>query len=455
VIGPKEIIARIDARLARHGKLGAALVKGVAGTAGLRAAHAGLGFITAIVLAKILGPSGYGTYSFVMALVAFLAIPAEFGFPRLAIREVAVTNARKEWGYMRGFIIRMHQTIGILTLVLVLAGFLLLSTWGQHLDPVKLQCLWLGLILVPLIALGALRGGMLRGLRKVILGQMPEQVVRPLMLLVLLTVLLLLGANVRSPVGVMGAQIGAATTSFLFGLIMFLRNRPVELSSMPPQFRTTQWLMSSIPFGLTALLQLINGRTDILMLGIFREDAEVGIYRVAAQFGVLVIFGLQAVNAIQGPHIAHLYAVGEMKKLQRMITRSSQAIVAVALPMVLVFILFGKFIIRHTFGETYEASYLPMVILCIGQLVNAAIGSVAWVLNMTGNERDTTRSIFIGATVNVVLNALLTPRWGAIGAAVATASTLIVWNLIMWRLVRLRTGIETSPFSRMWIRQQR
>src|ERR1700741_2286174 len=112
-----EIKARLEARLMRHGKLGAALVKGVMGTAGLRAASGAIGFVTAMFLAKLLGPSDYGTYSFVVALVGFLTIPSEFGLPKLAIREIAFANARKEWGLMRGFIIRAHQAIAILTVI--------------------------------------------------------------------------------------------------------------------------------------------------------------------------------------------------------------------------------------------------------------------------------------------------------------------------------------------------
>lgn len=448
MIGPKDIMARIDARLARHGRLGAALVKGAVASAGIRLANAGLGFITAVVLAKLLGPSGYGTYAFVIALVAFVAVPSELGIPRLAIREIAATNARKEWGLMRGFILRSHQAIGVLTVVLLAASLVVLSTSGDQIDPVRRQCMWLGVIVVPLVSLGALRGAMLRGLRKVVIGLLPDQIIRPLALLALIALMLALGRSMTSPIAVMVAHIGAVAIAFLYGLVMFLRNRPKELSDATPRYRTGAWLMSSIPFGLTAFLQLINGRTDVLLLGIFREDAEVGIYRVAAQFSTMVIFGLQAVNAIQGPHIAHLYALGDMQKLQKMVTQSSRAIVATALPMVLVFIALGPFIIRTAFGEQYQASYVPMVILCVGQLVNASVGSVAWLLNMTGHERDTTGIIFVSAIVNVALNVWLVPTWGALGAAVATSATLIVLNWMMWQRVRKRTGIEPSPFFR-------
>ena len=62
-------------------------------------------------------------------------------------------------------------------------------------------------------------------------------------------------------------------------------------------------------------------------------------------------WGLQAVNAIQGPHIAHLYAQGDMQKLQTMVTRSSQAIMLYALPVVLFVVIFGEFVIDYQIGR--------------------------------------------------------------------------------------------------------
>jgi O-antigen/teichoic acid export membrane protein len=448
----KKIMETINARLPRRDSLGATLIKGVLGTAGIRLVHAALGLVTAIVLAKMLKPSGYGTYSFVMVLVAFLAIPSELGVPGLAVREIAVTNARKDWSHMRGFIIRAHRTIIVTCLCLVGAAVVALLVWGDRLDATKRACIWLGLLVIPLMSLGALRGAMLRGLRKVVLGQLPEQIIRPLVLLTLVLLLPLLGKKLDSPVGVMAVQIISVTTAFLCGLILFFRNRPPELAGAEPQFGTASLLKSSIPFGLSAAMQLINGRTDILALGMFREDAEVGIYRVAVQIAAVIIFSSQAVNAIQAPHIAHLYANGDMQKLQRIITRSSQAVTLYAVPILLAIVFFGESVIRALFGAEYITAHVPLVILGVGQLVNVSMGSVASLLNMTGHERDTARIILIAAMLNVVLTFTLTPVWGMTGAAVATASGLIVWNLIMWRAVYVRTGIESSPFG-LWTKR--
>ncbi len=117
-----KLTLRLDARLAREGNLGASLLKAAAGTAGLKVAFTGIGFLVSIALARGLGPGGYGVYSYVMALVALLVIPSELGMPALMTREVAVTNARKDWGHMRGLIRRAHQATGLFTVVLTVNG---------------------------------------------------------------------------------------------------------------------------------------------------------------------------------------------------------------------------------------------------------------------------------------------------------------------------------------------
>jgi O-antigen/teichoic acid export membrane protein len=308
--------------------------------------------------------------------------------------------------------------------------------------------MWLALPLVPLISLGALRGAMLRGLRLVVLGQLPERVIRPAVLVLAILAMIALGPMYLTPVGVMVGQIFATAVAFLWGLATFVRRRPQDAAMATPQFSTRAWILSSIPFALSATLMLVNGRTDIIALGLFREDADVGVYRVSVTMALTVIFGLQAVNVIQGPHIAHLYATGDMKRLQVMITRSSQAILLVAAPAVLAIVLFGPYLIRLFFGARYEDAYVPLVILTVGQLVNAATGSVSSLLNMTGHERDTTKILLMAAALNLVLSFTLTPLWGLIGAAIATSSTLIFWNLTMWAAVYKRLGISASPFLR-------
>ena len=86
--------------------------------------------------------------------------------------------------------------------------------------------------------------------------------------------------------------------------------------------------------------------------------------------------------------------------------------------------------------------------LCVGQLVNAAMGAVGSLLNMTGHERDTMKSVLMAAIVNVALNLTLIPLSGNHRRCDCYTITLTVWNFVMWHKVRTRIGIESSPIFR-------
>ena len=155
MFSPIEFLRRARTALSRPGSLGAALVKGAVGTAAIKVASALVAFATSIVLAKALGPAGYGIFSFVVALVALLAIPSELGIPSLAVREIATSNARKDFGRMRGFIVWSHRTVALTSGALIILSATALLIWGGRLGPSKLTCMWLALMLVPLVSLGA------------------------------------------------------------------------------------------------------------------------------------------------------------------------------------------------------------------------------------------------------------------------------------------------------------
>ena len=445
---PKALARRLESRLGAAGGLGQTLAKAFVGSAGMKLAFVAIGFVNSMLLAKLLAPAGYGVYAYVMALVAFLGIPSQLGIPTLSTREVAVTNARKDWGHMKGLIRRAHQGIALLTLVMVLGALVALTIFGSQIEPQKLRTIALGLVLVPIVALGALRGGMLRGLRKVLLGQFPEQIVKPLVFLALILLLSTASATAFTPVTAMTAQIFASACAFAVGLYLFLKNRPPELAACRARVSNSRLDQEFHPFwpdcGTHAdqrpdrhsRARPVPGERGSRYLPGRRADGDAGHLWPAgrqcdpgaAHRASLRAWRQGAAADTGDPKLArHPGADDPDRAGDGPVWR-----------------------VHHPDGvwRGVRGAYVPLVILCVGQIVNASMGSVGSLLNMTGHERDTMQSILIGATVNVILNFILTPRWGMIGAATATATTLIVWNLIMWRKVYLRTGIESSALVR-------
>lgn len=425
------------------------LIRGGLGSLALKLGSTALGFLLAILLARTLGPEGYGVYAFVIAIISLLAIPTQLGLPQLVVRETAKAQAAEAWGLMSGLWRWSTLAVWLFTAVVLALAFVGLLLFGDRLDALTRTTFITGLLLVPLIALGNLRGAALRGLSHVVAGQLPETVFRPGILIALcLIVILVSSSQTLSAATAMGLHALAAAIAFSLGAWLLWRARPIELASHPaPVYAAREWTASAWPLALTSGLFAVNAQLGVLLLVLFEASEAVGIYKVATAVATLIPFGLSAVNLVVMPYFARLHAQGDRARLQKLVTLSARAILALALPVTLVFVFFGKPLLTLAFGPDYGVGHKALAILAIGQMVNAGMGSVGVLLNMTGHERDTLRGVAVAAVTNILFGLVLIPAFGLEGAAVATAVTLVIWNLLLRRAVWRRIQIETVAFG--------
>lgn len=422
------------------------LLRGGMGSLGTKMIHTLLAFGLAVLLARVLGPEGYGNYAFAFAVITLLAIPAHAGLPPLIVRETAKAGAKRDWAMMKGLWLWSNRFIAVVSLGVVAAvGFALLFG-EQWFGGERRSTLLAGLLLVPSIALGLSKSAALRGLGKVVIGQLPDNIVRPGSLLILLVAAMWLVPGIATnPQGAMLLHVLAGLLALGLATILLRRSCPKEIAEVKkPTKQADYWRRAAFPLALVTGLQLINTQADLVILGLLREDAEVGNYRVVVQMSNLVIFGLVAINQVLHPHFAALYSSGDLARLQRLVTIGARAILALALVPVALFVSMGESILGWVFGAEYMFGAVPLAILALGQLANAGFGPVGALLNMTGHEHDTMKGMIVAIIANLVLNIMLIPTLGMVGAAIATATSFVLWNAILWFFVRRRLGIESS-----------
>jgi len=205
-----------------------------------------------------------------------------------------------------------------------------------------------------------------------------------------------------------------------------------------------QILKTSLPMMITSISFIIMNQTDIVMLGISMNSEQVGIYQVAYRLAALVPFGLLIVNMIMAQKIAQLYYSWEKEKLKRILEIWAWVSTSIWVIATLMFVLFAKQRMG-IFGEEFITWTLLLQVLCGGQLINASAGSVWYYLNMTWREKILQRTVIITAILNIALNTLLIPYYGALWAAIASAICLACWNVYMvryiWKEDKVRTFI--------------
>ncbi len=411
--------------------------RGALGTFALKVGGTGLGFASSILLTNLLGATSFGAYALAFAWVNLLTIPAVLGLGELLVREVSVYRTREAWGHLKG-ILRWANGAALLASLLIALTATLIVWSVQGLSPSSLALI-VAFSSLPLAALTLVRQAALRGLNHVIAGQVPEMLVRPVLLIAFVVgAYLFLGSEFNAAWAV-GMSVAATGVSFLVGAWLLRRALAREVTQATPHYQMGAWLRSALPFLLIGGVLIINARTDIIMLGFLGTQTEVGIYRIVAQGAALIAFVLAAVNAALSPVIAKLYAQGEREKLESTIRRTTRIIFLCSLPLALGLILFGGPFLR-IFGPEFPAGHAALAVLSLGFLVDAAAGSVGQMLNMTGHERDSAKAIGTSAVLNVALNLLLIPRLGMVGAATATATSMAVYNTLLAAFVYKRFG---------------
>lgn len=420
------------------------LVRGSIGSLALKLTSAGLVLALTILLARVLGPGGYGLYAYVYALVWLMVVPAELGLPMLLVRETARAGAHRGWNLMLGvWRWAAGVSLGLAAAVALVAGSAAWTLAASFTGEQLATFVW-GMILAPLMVLGNLAGAALRGLNHVLQGQLPDLVFRHGLVLALCVCAALVADDALTPVAAMALHAAAAGIALLAGLYMLARARPPQLSRAQPVYEPRKWLTSTIPLALVAGTYLMHQQTDVVILGLFVGEADIGVYRVAVQASGFVAFGLFAVNMIAAPQFARLYALGEIDRLQATVTSTARVILVLTALVATCLVLFGKPVIAFALGAEYTAGYVAILILGVGQLFNAAFGSVVFLLNMTGYERITVRVLALAVAMNIGLNFALIPLFGLEGAAAATAATLALWNFLLWRSVRRHLGIDST-----------
>lgn len=397
----------------------------------MRIANYGFGFAVSVVLARALGPHGYGIYTTAFVVAATLAILVQLGLPSLVMRETATALADGDGPRMAAIWAWANRKALVISFALVVAGGFLYF-FRDH-SATEIWAYALALAFVPFVALSNIRAGALRGLHHVVLAQFPEQAVKPgAMLIMALSLGSLLPA---SPSVAMGMRLLSIVLAFVVGAIFLRQKRPVDsfdLHLPRPQVSLPSF-RSVAAFAFVAGATNINQYTDVLTISLFCSPEKVGVYRAVWQCSMLISFGSATAAAVITPLFARYHHQGDRIALFGALRKARLLSLAIALPGLLLILLFGEKLINHLFGAGFTEGVPVLVLLAIMQTVNALFGPLGSLLNMMGREATSGRLHILAAGVNVVLNLILVPLYGIMGAATATFASYIILNTaLIW-----------------------
>jgi O-antigen/teichoic acid export membrane protein len=196
------------------------------------------------------------------------------------------------------------------------------------------------------------------------------------------------------------------------------------------------------------LLTLLNTRLDFVILGAWAGPAVLGSYAVASKYAELLRLPSLALTWVSYPRLAGLDPV---MAARRAVAMARPALLAVALAAVPVFALAGP-VTRLLYGNGFETAVRPAQVIIVGMVLSGAAGAASGYLYGRGRPGLNSAVLALGLGVTIVLDLLLIPRHGAMGAAVASAAAYLVSDgvliLVLLRMSRVGRSHVPAPQKR-------
>ena len=401
------------------------------------------GYLLTLVIANLFGAKGLGDYILAITVLRLFTLLAKIGLDTTSIRFLSSFASQEKWTSIFHF---RKQSVIILSFTSVFVSILMyfLSIPISDLINIKAEYIEINAFFVLPLAFFMLHYQSLRGLKRIAEFSFFYRVSQSLFSVISIIILYqFFGNDPNVPIyAYLVSLIIVSILSFL-SFRYCLKNRSEGKESAKKEIMKYSTLLKiSIPLMFAQSVQFIMAWTDKLMLAAMTTSEEVGIYHTAFKLSMFAAITLMSINSIASPKFAEMFGKNDIEGLKKVVQQSTKMIFWTSFPLVIVFFLFPDFFLG-LFGEEFKVGVTAFILLSCGRLVSSFSGSVGNILQMTGNQNIYALILFFGAILNIVLNLILIPKYGINGAAVASMSSLIVWNLSMVFVVKNKFGFYT------------
>jgi len=407
------------------------------GTAGIFALGMAFSFLFNWAITKVMSQEDVGFYQYFISIITLAMVIIPLGYQSLAQREATSLGRLALNNFSKQAAITILST-AILFSFIWYYGVTRLN-WVKGLN--NFNGLRAALLVIPIYSLNTFFKSVLQSQNKLYQSIIPDVLIRPALLLLSLLILPFLGLGIN-PETLLYVLSCILLCSLIYAIVNSFKKITIgDFNNQPKWFKQALLLL---PIG---LLYTINERIDIVMISKMLGPIDNAIYGVAFKFAAFSGFGIVILNQVLVPQYAKYFKEkGNVNELQKIIKPNVRKSFFLSSLVLILLLLFGKNILT-LFGKSineYTSGFATIIILSFGQLFNVAVGSVGYILTMAKLEKYVFIGLTLGIISNLILNSLLVPKFGIQGAAIATSTSMILWNVVMLYFVIRKTKINPT-----------
>ena len=391
-----------------------------------RGASVLLAIASTILLSRLLGTAGLGQFRLGSVVVQLLTTFCLLGLDGGLLRYLPVLETHGGNG-SRTLLARSSRVVIAISLALsvaLLLGAPALATYYFH-SPGMTNVLRVFSLQVPVLVLFRFLSSAVTAAKRVDFASRITNILSPAIFLALLA---LIGFVHPGLYGTVAARILAQLAAVLC-LVLFLMRRYPKVPKIEPVadniFR--DYLRLSMPLFFIGIgYQLLN-QMDTIMLGHFASERDVGIYSVAVKVSSFVLVGLGIMLPIVSPLFSQFSETRDKELTKALFTTVTKWLCYSGL-IIFACIAIFRVELLHLFGKGFTAGATALLILAAGHLANVVTGPTGILLTMTGKQKWELANTISMVAFNFLLNLVLIPTMGLIGAAIATAVSIATIN---------------------------
>ncbi len=404
----------------------------------LRIINAVIAFASQVLLARYMGGFEYGIFVLVWVTVIILGNISCLGFHTSVIRFIPEYRAKNMLGELRGMVNASRIFVLLSSTAFMAIGWLGLWLFETQIERYYILPFYLGLICLPMIALGDQLQGIARANAWPLLALAPTYVLRPVLLLLFLFAIHIAGYEPDAENAVLAAILATWLTTIAQAIGM--RMQRTEKITAPQKLRLRDWVAVSLPIFLVESIFFLQTNADVLMVGRYMQPTDVAIYYAAVKTLALVHFVYFAVKAGVAQRFATLIHAGDREALSAFVRQSVNWTFWPSLAMGLVVLALGQPILM-LFGEEFTQAYPLLLLLVAAVVTRASVGPAESLLTMSGQQNACAAIYAFMLALNVTLNMLLIPHLGLWGAAIATSIAMTCEALLLAYTVHRKLGL--------------
>ncbi len=410
----------------------------------VRIANAAIAFLSQVLLARWMGAFEYGIFVLVWVTMIIVGNLSCLGFHTSVIRFVPEYLQTGRFAELRGILLTSRLFVLIASSAIAALGAVGLWLFSGAIESYYVVPFYLGIICLPMIALSDVLQGIARANAWATSALAPTYLIRPILILVFMAGALLTGQEASATTAIMAAILATYATT-ICQLLNVTTRIDRKVAAGPRQVSLRFWISVSLPIFLVESFFFLLTNADVLMVGVYMDPHDVGVYYAAVKTLAIAHFVYFAVKAGVAQRYAHLASDGAPQELARFARETVSWTFWPTVALALVILAIGKPMLM-LFGPGFDAGYPLLFVLILGVVARAAVGPAESLLTMSGHQNICAAAYAATLAINVGLNIALIPQFGLWGAAIATTVAMTFeaasLSLIVWR----KLGIVMAVF---------